>query len=55
VEREPLLYEDAEEMVEYVAQALKQTSGEMIFYSIRLRWTLPKEYYGIGRPDFLPL
>jgi DNA polymerase I len=28
VEHDPLLYEDAKEMVEYVAQALKQTSRE---------------------------
>jgi len=28
VEHDPLLYEDAEEMVEYLAQALKQTSRE---------------------------
>jgi DNA polymerase I len=28
VEHDPLLYEDAQEMVEYVAQALKQTSRE---------------------------
>jgi len=28
VEHDPLLYEDAGEMVEYVAQALKQTSRE---------------------------
>lgn len=28
VEHDPLLYEDAEEMVEYVAQAMKQTSRE---------------------------
>jgi len=28
VEHDPLLYEDAGEMVEYLAQTLKQTSGE---------------------------
>jgi hypothetical protein len=28
VKHDPLLYEDAQEMVEYVAQALKQTSRE---------------------------
>jgi len=28
VEHDPLLYEDAEEMVEYLAQALRQTSME---------------------------
>ena len=35
VEHDPLLYEDAKEMVEYVAQALKQTSREatVLLYS----------------------
>ena len=35
VEHDPLLYEDAREMVEYVAQALKQTSREatILLYS----------------------
>jgi hypothetical protein len=35
VEHDPLLYEDAGEMVEYVAQALKQTSREatILLYS----------------------
>ena len=35
VEHDPMLYEDAEQMVEYVAQALKQTSREatILLYS----------------------
>ena len=35
VEHDPMLYEDAKEMVEYVAQALKQTSREatILLYS----------------------
>jgi len=35
VEHDPLLYEDSGEMVEYLAQALRQTSREAIilFYS----------------------
>jgi hypothetical protein len=35
VEHDPMLYEDADEMVEYVAQALKQTSREatILLYS----------------------
>jgi hypothetical protein len=35
VEHDPMLYEDAEEMVEYVAQALKRTSREatLLLYS----------------------
>ncbi len=35
VEHDPMLYEDAQEMVEYVAQALKQTSREatILLYS----------------------
>jgi hypothetical protein len=30
VEHDPMLYEDAKQMVEYVGQALKQTSREAI-------------------------
>ena len=37
VEHDPMLYEDAKEMVEYVAQALKQTSRGRPFCSTRLR------------------
>ena len=35
VEHDPMLYEDAKEMVEYVAQALRQTSREatVLLYS----------------------
>jgi DNA polymerase I len=35
VEHDPLLYEDAGEMVEYISQALKQTSREatILLYS----------------------
>ena len=40
IEHDPMLYEDADEMVDYLAQALKQTSRDAIkFCSIRLRWT----------------
>jgi hypothetical protein len=44
VEHDPMLYEDASEMVEYVAQALKQTSkkGNMpLELYIQLYTTLP--------------
>ena len=38
VENDPVLYEDAREMVEYLAQALKQTSREatILLYSLDL-------------------
>ena len=40
VEHDPLLYEDAGEMVEYLAQALKQPSREATICSMRRLWTL---------------
>jgi DNA polymerase I len=44
VEHDPMLYEDAKEMVEYVAQALKQTSREttILLYSPALDPSLEK-------------
>jgi len=44
VEHDPMLYEDAKEMVEYVAQALKQTSREatILLYSPALDPRLQK-------------
>jgi hypothetical protein len=44
VEHDPMLYEDAKEMVEYVAQALKQTSREatILLYSPALDIHLQK-------------
>jgi DNA polymerase I len=44
VEHDPLLYEDAGHMVEYVAQALKQTSREatILLYSPALDASLQK-------------
>ena len=44
VEHDPMLYEDAKEMVEYVAQALKQTSREatILLYSPALDKSLQK-------------
>ena len=44
VEHDPMLYEDAEQMVKYVAQALKQTSGEatILLYSPVLDPSLQK-------------
>jgi hypothetical protein len=44
VEHDPLLYEDARDMVEYVAQALKQTCGEatVLLYSPALDHHLEK-------------
>jgi hypothetical protein len=44
VEHDPMLYEDAKEMVEYVAQALKQTSKEatILLYSPALDQHLQK-------------
>jgi hypothetical protein len=35
-----MLYEDAGQMVEYVGQALKQTSREATILLYSLRWTL---------------
>ena len=40
VEHDPLLYEDAGEMVEYLAQALKQTSREATILLYSLGWIL---------------
>jgi DNA polymerase I len=41
VEHDPLLYEDAAEMVEYLAQALRQTSpGRRPSCSTHRLWTL---------------
>jgi len=40
IEHDPLLYEDAEETVEYLAQALRQTSRRLPSCSTRRRWTL---------------
>jgi DNA polymerase I len=44
IENDPMLYEDAGEMVEYVAQALKQTSREatILLYSPALDQHLEK-------------
>ncbi len=44
VEHDPMLYEDAKEMVEYVAQALKQTSKEatVLLYAPALDPSLQK-------------
>jgi len=44
IENDPMLYEDACEMVEYVAQALKQTSREatILFYAPTLDHHLEK-------------
>ena len=39
VEHDPLLYEDAGEMVEYLARTLKQTPGRRPSCSTRRRWT----------------
>jgi DNA polymerase I len=56
VEHNPMLYEDAEEMVEYMAQALKQTSREatILLYAPALD-PLPAEDNRIGRPGVLHL
>ena len=52
VEHDPLLFEDAGEMVEYLAQALKQTSREAIIllYSPGDRSPLAEDD-GTGRYD----
>jgi len=56
VEHNPMFYEDAEEMVEYMAQALKQTSREatILLYAPALD-PLPAEDNRIGRPGVLHL
>jgi hypothetical protein len=48
VEHDPMLYEDAEQMVGYVGQALKQTSREATILSMRLRWIPTAEDDRIG-------
>jgi DNA polymerase I len=55
VEHDPLLYEDAGEMVEYLAQALKQTSREatILLYSPALDPHLQK-MTELGRSSVLP-
>jgi hypothetical protein len=55
VEHDPLLYEDAAEMVEHLAQALKQTSRGPPSCSARQRWTPPTEADQAGRLGVLHL
>lgn len=54
MEHDPMLYQDASEMVEYVAQALKQTSREatVLLYSPALD-PPPSEDDRNGRPGIL--
>ena len=56
VEHDPLLYEDAGEMVEYLAQALKQTSREatILLYALAVE-PAPAEDGRAGRPGVLHL
>ena len=56
VEHDPLLYEDAGEMVEYLAQALKQTSREatILLYALARDPHLQKPNRA-GRPGVLHL
>ena len=56
VEHDPMLYEDAGEMVEYLAQALKQTSREatILLYAPALD-PAPAEDDRAGRPGVLHL
>jgi hypothetical protein len=56
VEDDPMLYEDAGEMVEYLAQALKQTSREttILPYAPALK-PLPVRDGQAGRPGVLHL
>ena len=56
MEHDPLLYEDAVEMVEYLVQALKQASREatILLYAPALDPHLPEDN-GAGRPGVLHL
>ena len=56
MEHDPLLYEDAVEMVEYLVQALKQASREatILLYAPALDPHLPEDD-GAGRPGVLHL